>query len=138
MHFSSLRPDALLWERTSSLERLTVCLICAADTRCVTCRDRITGNDAIGTAYLNLANIASPGGQVKGMFASSDYLMISSKCIDKRKSNDQGVGLGELVGKKRFSISTSRFLSQLYHLVRLPFRLYLLPLAKCGGVLDIC
>lgn len=30
------------------------------------CRDRLTGNDAIGTAYLNLANIASSGGEIEG------------------------------------------------------------------------
>lgn len=30
------------------------------------CRDRLTGNDAIGTTYLNLANIASSGGEIEG------------------------------------------------------------------------
>lgn len=31
------------------------------------CRDRLTGNDAIGTTYLNLANIASSGGEIEGI-----------------------------------------------------------------------
>lgn len=30
------------------------------------CRDRLTGNDAIGTTYLNLAKIASSGGEIEG------------------------------------------------------------------------
>lgn len=31
------------------------------------CRDRLTRNDSIGTIYLNLAKIASSGGEVQGM-----------------------------------------------------------------------
>lgn len=30
------------------------------------CRDRLTGNDAVGTTYLNLAKIASSGGEIEG------------------------------------------------------------------------
>uniref|UniRef100_A0A8C4NYT4 C2 domain-containing protein n=1 Tax=Dicentrarchus labrax TaxID=13489 RepID=A0A8C4NYT4_DICLA len=31
------------------------------------CRDRLTGNDAIGTTYLNLAKIASSGGEIEAL-----------------------------------------------------------------------
>lgn len=30
------------------------------------CRDRLTGNDAVGTTYLNLTEIASSGGEIEG------------------------------------------------------------------------
>jgi len=33
-------------------------------------RDRITGNDAIGTTYLNLARIASSGGEIEGIICT--------------------------------------------------------------------
>uniref|UniRef100_A0A3Q3CZY5 Myoferlin n=1 Tax=Haplochromis burtoni TaxID=8153 RepID=A0A3Q3CZY5_HAPBU len=36
------------------------------------CRDRLTGNDAIGTTYLNLANIASSGGEIEGNSGESE------------------------------------------------------------------
>uniref|UniRef100_A0A673A550 Myoferlin n=1 Tax=Sphaeramia orbicularis TaxID=375764 RepID=A0A673A550_9TELE len=35
--------------------------------------DRVTGNDAVGTTYLNLAKIASSGGEVEGGLFSSRY-----------------------------------------------------------------
>lgn len=31
-------------------------------------RDRVTGNDAVGTTYLNLAKIASSGGEIEGIY----------------------------------------------------------------------
>lgn len=30
-------------------------------------RDRLTGNDAVGTTYLNLSKIASSGGEIEGI-----------------------------------------------------------------------
>lgn len=33
-------------------------------------RDRLTGNDAVGTTYLNLAKIASSGGEIEGSYFS--------------------------------------------------------------------
>lgn len=33
---------------------------------CFNHRDRLTGNDAVGTTYLNLAKIASSGGEIEG------------------------------------------------------------------------
>lgn len=33
-------------------------------------RDRLTGNDAVGTTYLNLAKIASSGGEIEGSYCS--------------------------------------------------------------------
>lgn len=47
------------------------------------CRDRLTGNDAIGTTYLNLAKIASSGGEIEGMILGkkNTYLLqIEIKC----------------------------------------------------------
>lgn len=31
------------------------------------CRDRLTGNDAVGSTYLNLSSIASSGGEIEGI-----------------------------------------------------------------------
>lgn len=38
-------------------------------------RDRMTGNDAVGTTYLNLAKIASSGGEVEGIMFVTVYLL---------------------------------------------------------------
>lgn len=37
---------------------------------CFNHRDRLTGNDAVGTTYLNLAKIASSGGEIEGRVIS--------------------------------------------------------------------
>lgn len=37
---------------------------------CFNHRDRLTGNDAVGTTYLNLAKIASSGGEIEGSYCS--------------------------------------------------------------------
>ncbi|XP_031595497.1 myoferlin-like isoform X2 [Oreochromis aureus] len=44
--------------------------------------DRLTGNDAIGTTYLNLANIASSGGEVEGNSGESEvgFLPVFGPC----------------------------------------------------------
>uniref|UniRef100_H2UZL9 Myoferlin n=1 Tax=Takifugu rubripes TaxID=31033 RepID=H2UZL9_TAKRU len=34
-------------------------------------RDRLTGNDAVGTTYLNLAKIASSGGEIEGSYSNT-------------------------------------------------------------------
>lgn len=41
--------------------KMTVCFF-------VFFRDRLTGNDAIGTTYLNLSKIASSGGEIEGVY----------------------------------------------------------------------
>lgn len=45
---------------------MSVC--CVSENVCTrfNCRDRLTGNDAVGTTYLNLAKIASSGGEIEG------------------------------------------------------------------------
>uniref|UniRef100_A0AAX7TPC6 C2 domain-containing protein n=1 Tax=Astatotilapia calliptera TaxID=8154 RepID=A0AAX7TPC6_ASTCA len=52
--------------------------------------DRLTGNDAIGTTYLNLANIASSGGEIEGnhLFMST----LSQKTGPRRNSGESEVG----------------------------------------------
>ena len=42
-------------------------VLCVSKDDVCDCRDRVTGNDAIGTTYLNLAKIASSGGEIEGM-----------------------------------------------------------------------
>lgn len=37
---------------------------------CFNHRDRLTGNDAVGATYLNLAKIASSGGEIEGSYCS--------------------------------------------------------------------
>lgn len=47
---------------------LNVCAeLCVKECDLCDCRDRVTGNDAVGTTYLNLAKIASSGGEIEGM-----------------------------------------------------------------------
>uniref|UniRef100_A0A8C4IFI5 C2 domain-containing protein n=1 Tax=Dicentrarchus labrax TaxID=13489 RepID=A0A8C4IFI5_DICLA len=46
------------------------------------CRDRLTGNDAIGTTYLNLAKIASSGGEIEANTGQSEvgFLPVFGPC----------------------------------------------------------
>lgn len=45
---------------------MSVCCVSENVCTCFDCRDRLTGNDAVGTTYLNLAKIASSGGEIEG------------------------------------------------------------------------
>lgn len=45
---------------------VSVCCVSENVCTCFNCRDRLTGNDAVGTTYLNLAKIASSGGEIEG------------------------------------------------------------------------
>lgn len=51
-----------------------MCLQCQHEVIVCACRDRLTGNDAVGTTYLNLSSIASSGGEIEGIiyFSSQD------------------------------------------------------------------
>ncbi len=46
--------------------------VCVCD-----CRDRLTGNDAIGTTYLNLAKIASSGGEIEGIILGFFFFFLN-------------------------------------------------------------
>lgn len=46
---------------------------------CFNCRDRLTGNDAVGTTYLNLAKIASSGGEIEGT-PISHFITLKMRC----------------------------------------------------------
>lgn len=49
-------------------------------------RDRMTGNDAVGTTYLNLAKIASSGGEVEGiMFCNSVFISMGFMQKEKQR-----------------------------------------------------
>lgn len=47
---------------------MCVSVYCVSENVCTyfICRDRLTGNDAVGTTYLNLTKIASSGGEIEG------------------------------------------------------------------------
>lgn len=51
-------------------------------------RDRMTGNDAVGTIYLNLAKIASSGGEVEGIMFVTVYSQAWVLCKKKKLSKD--------------------------------------------------
>lgn len=57
------------WEKEKHFRFLWLHIVAFYEMSCVTLhlRDRLTGNDAVGTTYLDLAKIASSGGEIEGI-----------------------------------------------------------------------